>query len=288
MSVVPGTRPEVREPRAAHDDRHSRALAALRAAEQEPPRSMRPAIPAPAIPAPAIPAPAIPAPAGPPLGTVRTESPKTRVVPEIPAETPARTVHPALAPLLPGGLPSGGILTVQGSTSLLLALLATASRDGAWVAFVGAPAVGMLAAADVGISLERTAVVPAPGPDAPAVLAALLDGMDVLVVGPRAALADVDRRRLAARTRQRDAVLVTTERWPGAHVVLDARGGAWSGADAGAGWLRRRTLSVLRTGRGAAARPVEIDVEVPVCGDLPSPAEDVGPRLAVGRDLRVA
>jgi hypothetical protein len=272
MSVVPDVRPVpdpgvpgsvLTGPVAPHDDRRSRALAALRAAEQG---SLRPA-----------------------QHESRPPGPAPAQAPDVDT-APSRPVHPALAPLLPGGLPSGGILTVQGSASLLLALLATTSRDGAWVAFVGAPAVGMLAAADVGISLERTAVVPDPGPDAPAVLAALLDGMDVLVVGPRAALADADRRRLAARTRQRDAVLVTTERWPGAHVVLDARGGAWSGADAGAGWLRRRTLSVLRTGRGAAARPVEIDVEVPVSGGLPSPGpvELRGGLHAAGRGLRVA
>jgi hypothetical protein len=174
-------------------------------------------------------------------------------------------VHPDLAVLLPGGvLPTGGTLAVQGSTSLLLGLLGAASCDGAWVAFVGAPAVGMLAAAEAGKTHESVALVPDPGPDAPTAVAALLDGMDVVVVGPQAALLDGDRRRLAARARERGAVLVSTTAWPGAHITLDARGGAWWGADRGAGWLRRRTLSVLRTGRGAAARPVEIDVEVPV------------------------
>lgn len=174
-------------------------------------------------------------------------------------------VHPDLAALLPGGvLPAGGTLAVRGSTSLLLALLAAASGAGAWVAFVGAPAVGMLAAADAGVELERVALVPDPGPDAPAAVAALLDGMDVVVVGPRAALLDADRRRLAARARERGTLLVPTTAWTGAHVTLDARGGTWSGVDRGAGWLRRRTLSVLRTGRGAAARPAEIDVEVPL------------------------
>ena len=269
MSVVPEVRPEAREHRTAHDDRHARALAALRAAEhglvrrpqRAPASGTSPGTPSSPVPA--------------------REAPSTPVDP-----SPARPVHPALAPLLPGGgLPSGGVLTVQGSTSLLLTLLATTSHDGAWVAFVGAPAVGMLAADDAGISLERTAVVPDPGPDAPAVLAALLDGMDVVVVGPRAALLPADRRRLAARTRQRGAVLVSTGHWPGAHVVLDARGGAWAGTDAGAGWLRRRTLSVLRTGRGSAARPVEIDVEVPVCGDIPATSAPTAP--AAGREPRL-
>ena len=174
-------------------------------------------------------------------------------------------VHPGLADLLPeGGLAAGTVLAVRGSTTLLLALLAEASGSGAWVALVGAPAVGMLAAADAGIALGRTVLVPAPGPDAPAAVAALLDGMDVVVVGPGATLLDGDRRRLAARARERGAVLVARAAWPGAHVTLDARGGTWSGVDHGAGWLRRRTRRVRRTGRGAAARPVEIEVDVPL------------------------
>jgi len=179
--------------------------------------------------------------------------------------------------LLPGGVLRGGsVLAVQGSATLLLALLAAASADGAWVAFVGAPTIGMLAAAEAGVDLARTALVPAPGPDAPLVLAALLDGMDVVVAGPQAALSDADRRRLAARARERDAVLVSQTRWPGAHVTLDARGGAWSGVDQGAGWLRRRTLNVLRTGRGAVARPVEIEVEVPLPVEVVVPGRDAG------------
>ncbi|PFG43005.1 hypothetical protein ATJ88_1682 [Isoptericola jiangsuensis] len=245
---------EERRTRPASDTARARALAALAAGEQG--RRRAPLV--------------VPADQPPPRATL--------------------PVHPALAALLPGGvLPLGGVLAVQGSTSLLLGLLAAPSHGGAWTALVGAPAVGLLAAADAGLDLTRTAVVPAPGPDAPAVLAALLDGMDVVVVGPGVALADTDRRRLAARARQRDVVLVATQRWPGAHVVLDARGGTWAGADAGAGWLRRRTLRVLRTGRGAVARPVEIDVEVPL-GAVeslpPSPPEEE--RAPGGRHLRAA
>lgn len=227
-----------------------------------------------------------------------------------PAEPDGRLlpVHPGLAALLPGGgLPAGTVLAVRGSTTLLLALLAEASRSGSWVALVGAPAVGMLAAADAGIALGRTVLVPAPGPDAPAAVAALLDGMDVVVVGPGATLLDADRRRLAARARERGAVLVAQAAWPGAHVTLDARGGTWSGVDHGAGWLRRRTLRVRRAGRGAAARPVEIEVDVPLrvervvggdpvaAGAVAGPRTDgddvdrrAGDRAAPGPRLRVA
>ncbi|WP_278237251.1 hypothetical protein [Isoptericola sp. AK164] len=264
MTVVPEAPP--RTDRAA---RHSRALAALRAAEHGTTAPRR-AAPVDERSVEERPDEERPDDDG-PLGEIPYEARASALgaAPRVPVRA-GRAVHPDLAALLPGGvLPTGGVLAVQGSTSLLLGLLAAPSRDGAWTVLVGAPAVGLLAAADAGIDLARTVVVPAPGPDAPAVLAALLDGMDVVVVGPQAALTDADRRRLAARARQRDAVLVATGRWAGAHVTLDARGGAWTGVDAGAGWLRRRTLRVLRTGRGAAARPVEIDVEVPLGGEEP-------------------
>lgn len=267
------------------DTRHARALAALRSAEvrtgvrkqatessrgstaetpDEHPRARVRALRPAARPAPAS--------AGRLSSGVPGEG--TRVLP----------VDPRLADLLPdGGLRTGTTVVVRGSTSLLLGLLAEASRDGAWTVLVGYPAAGMAAAADAGCDLTRTLVVPLPagsGVDASAVLAALIDGMDMVVIGPEVALLEQDRRRLAARARDRGTVLVAAQPtsaahagssraggvgWAGAHVVLEATEGAWTGTDHGAGWLRRRTLRVRRTGRGSAARPVHLDVEVPVC-----------------------
>lgn len=195
-------------------------------------------------------------------------------------------VHDALAPLLPlGALQRGTVLAVRGSTSLLLALVARPSRAGAWTAAVGFPAVGLLAAADAGADLDRVVLVPRPGPDAALAISALVDGLDVVVVGPDAALTDPDRRRLAARARERGALLVAAGTWPGAHVALTVTGGGWSGADRGAGWLRRRTLVVERAGRGGAARPTRLEVELPlVHEDWPAfLAEDArGTRPAAG------
>jgi hypothetical protein len=303
MSVVPEVLPRSRaaDRNADRAERHARALAALHGAELGHRRLPRPAPqPEPQEPGPqepeAQPSSVAPQPLSAPSRPDGLPA-RRRSVAESSRNGPVvRAVHPALAPLLPGGvLPAGGVLAVQGSTSLLLGLLAAPSREGAWTALVGAPAVGLLAAADAGMALGRTVVVPAPGPDAPLALAALLDGMDVVVVGPDAALTEADRRRLTVRARQRDAVLVPTVRWPGAHVTLDARGGSWSGADAGAGWLRRRTLRVLRTGRGVAARPVEIDVEVPLtaseaaAGQQPRRAPGgLGTARAAGQHLRIA
>ena len=224
--------------------RHARALAALRSAE---------------------------------VRTGTSPSSRRRSTAEPGAEARVLPVDPRLAALLPdGGLRTGTAVVVRGSTSLLLALLGEASRAGAWTVLVGYPAAGMAAAADAGCDLTRTLVVPLPegsGVDAPAVLAALIDGMDVVVVGPAVTLLEQDRRRLAARARERGSVLVAAgpsnvgggTGWPGAHVVLEATDGAWAGLDHGAGWLRRRTLRVRRTGRGNASRPLHLDVEVPVC-----------------------
>ncbi|WP_369372354.1 hypothetical protein AB1046_03195 [Promicromonospora sp. Populi] len=254
----------------AADTRHARALAALRSAET------RTGVRKQATAARAVQT-VIVSPPGPRALrgglTVGQSGEGSRVLP----------VHPHLASLLPdGGLRTGTTVAVRGSTSLLLTLLAEASRDGAWTVLVGYPAAGMAAAADAGCDLARTLVVPLPagsGVDAPAVLAALIDGMDVVVVGPEVALLDHDRRRLTARARERATVLISalpalsasTQRgagdggWVGAHVVLEAVGGGWAGIDHGTGWLRRRTLRVRRTGRGDAARPLHLDVEVPVC-----------------------
>lgn len=173
-------------------------------------------------------------------------------------------VAPEVAGILPsGGLDRGSTVVVEGSTALVLALLAEASRSGSWVAMVGLPRVGVLAAHQTGLDLERLVLVPTPGPDGPTVVAALLDGVDVVVVGD-VALTDADRRRLSARARERGAVLLATGRWAGAHVVLTVESTHWEGLGLGHGRLRERRQTVVGTGRGAAARGWRREVTLPV------------------------
>src|SRR6478736_530314 len=159
-------------------------------------------------------------------------------------DTPALPLAPLLSDVLPGGLRRGQVVAVQGSTSLVLALVAEASREGSWAAMIGMPQVGVVAAARRGIELARLALVPHPGAQAPAVVGACVDGMDVVVLGPRLALADSDRRRLLARARERGAVLISAGPWDGAHITLSVEGSRWSGLGAGDGRLRERQLSV--------------------------------------------
>lgn len=162
---------------------------------------------------------------------------------------------PALAALLPEeGLRRGTTVTVTGSASLVLTLLRGPSQAGGWCAVVGFAELGLLAAAESGIALERLALIPAPGPRWPVVVAALLDAMDVVVVRPPAAPGAAGGR-LMARARERGAVLVAVGAWEGADlrlVVLERR---WEGVGAGHGHLRMGHLLVEVSGRGAARRP---------------------------------
>jgi hypothetical protein len=178
-------------------------------------------------------------------------------------------VLPELAGLLPRrGLRRGSTVAVgysghSGSTSLMLALLVEASRAGSWCAVVGVPALGAVAAAELGIALDRLALVPHPGPEWATVVAALIDGVDVVVAAVPDTVSASVADRLAARARQRGSVLVPYGRWTGADLTLQVRRGRWEGLGQGRGRLRRREVTISARGRGAAVRPKEIRVWLP-------------------------
>lgn len=169
-----------------------------------------------------------------------------------------------LAGLLPAGvLRRGSVVAVVGSTSLLWAVTSAASQAGAWVAAVGMPEAGLLAAAEHGIALDRLALVPHPGTDWPTVVGALLDGVDLVVVHPPAPATAAAGRRLTARVRQRSAVLLPTGEWAGAEATLRAGDAQWHGLGQGHGRLRFRQLAVTAEGRGSLARPRRVQVWMP-------------------------
>jgi hypothetical protein len=196
-------------------------------------------------------------------------------------------VLPELRTLLPaGGLRRGSTVAVGrpaplgtastdrlapfGATTVLLALLAAASAAGSWCAVVGLPALGLAAAAELGVALDRLALVPEPGPDWPAVVGALLDGIDVVAVAPPGPVSAALGSRLAARARQRGSVLVPYGQWSGADIVLQTPGGGWRGLGEGWGRLSRRGLVISRRGRGAAAHPRQVTLWLPL-GTAPPP-----------------
>jgi hypothetical protein len=217
-------------------------------------------------------------------------------------------VSDALVPLLPdGGLRRGSTVAVGsvgstdaddraqqvgGATALALALAVAASAEGSWTALVGLPQVGLVAAAEAGIALERLAVITAPPPEQWAtVVAALVGAFDLVLVPVPPTTRAGEVRRLVARARERGSVLVQLSpstpaggRAPSAgdpsieaDVRLTVTASRWQGLSDGAGHLRARRLTVETSGRRRAARPRRTDLWLP---GLSGAIEPVGAALA--------
>ena len=168
-------------------------------------------------------------------------------VPRVPIAT-----HPALAGLVQ--LRTGGCYEVD-SASLALALLAGPSQAGAWAAVVGADDFGAEAAAEMGVDLARTVLVPDPGELWLEVTSVLVDVVTLVVLRPPATVGARSASRVAARLRKRSAALVAWGRWPGAEASLSLVGSQWSGVDRGHGRLcSRRVVVDVRRGTAPARR----------------------------------
>ena len=197
---------------------------------------------------------------------------------QVPGVERSLPVAPALRPLFPGGvLRRGGTVSLlgeqsgTGATSLLFALMATASAAGSWCGAVGLPRLGLVAAAEAGVAVERFALVPWPGAEWTSVVAALLDGFDIVVVATPGSVPAAVADRLAARARQRGSMLVSVGRWPRAEVSLEVAGSVWHGLGSGRGRLRGREVEVVAHGRGSAAKAHRIHLWLPGGGASVTP-----------------
>ncbi len=174
-------------------------------------------------------------------------------------------LDPPLDEVFPyGGPVRGSVVAVEGSTALVLALAAAASAQGSWSAAVGLPLLALAAVAEAGVDLARFAVVPTPGGQWATAVAVLLDGFDLVVVRPPQRARAAEARRLAARVRERRAVLLVTGGWP-EPVDLRVRltAGEWTGIGDGYGRLTSRYCTFTASGRGAAARERQVKAWLP-------------------------
>ena len=172
-----------------------------------------------------------------------------------------------LAAVLPG-LQRGTTLACGGDApvGLALAAVAEASRAGAWVGVAGQPSLGLQAAAQAGVALSRLVAVHAGVPGGSGdghdgrwgdgrwgeVLAAMIDGFDIVLVGmATACLRPGTGRRLQARAQARGAVLVTIGQHASlaADVRLDASVVRWAGLGDGHGLAHSRLVDVVAHGR---------------------------------------
>ena len=206
---------------------------------------------------------------------------------------PLRTlpVLPAFGELLPGAvIQRGSVVGCQGSSavSLALALAAGPSLAGAWVGVTGLPSLGVAAAVELGVAPERLVMVAEPAQrfgDAQwaDVLAAMIDGFDVLLLGPDAfGVRAGTARRLVARVQSRGAVLLTVAGAGagaapspfGADLQFDAADAVWQGLGEGHGVARGRRAVVQLSGR-RVPRPRSAQLWIPAADGTVEPASSV-------------
>lgn len=200
-------------------------------------------------------------------------------IPAVMAHERLLPVHPVLAPLFgvaPGepGLVRGHTVVCSGSAAMscALAVMAAPTRAGSWAGVVGLPSVGVAAAAELGVELSRTIFVAdtstssKTSSDMAAILSALIDGVEVLVLSRRvvAAVSDGVMRKLHTRMQSRGSVLVLVGD-PGsisADVRVNASTVMWEGVGAGNGHLQRRRVNIELDAR-RRGRPTRADVWLP-------------------------
>lgn len=183
-------------------------------------------------------------------------------------------LHDALQSLVPdGGLVRGRSLVCTGvtATSLALALTATAASAGSWLAVVGVPWLGVEAAAELGVPLERLVRI---DPDPAAgrrrgeawaeLMGAVLDGFELVITGVPSATGAAAVRRVQQRMQARGAVVVTISdngTWHG-DVTIRAHRARWEGVADGHGFLRARRVELEATGR-RVPRPRRAELWLP-------------------------
>jgi hypothetical protein len=165
-------------------------------------------------------------------------------------DAPVLPVHPALASLLPGGgLRPGAAYSLPRSTSVLLALLAQPSQSGSWCGVIGMPRLGAEAAEGLGVDLSRLVLIPDPGARWLAVTSTVAEVLPVVAVRPSGRAADGEVARLAARLRDRGAVLLVQGPWPQAEAVIEVGEPTWEGVGRGHGYLSAREVTLTSSSR---------------------------------------
>jgi hypothetical protein len=193
---------------------------------------------------------------------------RARLEPFVAAHERQLPLLDSLTSMFPAGVARGSVLVVQGApgagtSAFALQCAAAATQAGEWAAVLDLDGSwGGRAASAAGIAMERCGVVRGVTAEQwPTVVAALLDGMSIVIADLPAHVRAADARRLVARARERASVLVITSiesmthapaQWPAeATVRCTVERSQWHGLAAGSGLLTTRDLAVQLDGRGA-------------------------------------
>lgn len=169
-------------------------------------------------------------------------------------------VSDAIAPCFPwGGLRRGDTIMVSGSHTLTFTTVAHATQIGLWCGVVALPQLNLAAGQAAGVDLSRILLVQEPLCHLPEVAAALLDALDIVVVGIVPELTAEMVRKLASRARQRNKILLLSTATPppalpGVAITLEAVKHRWSGAFDGFGYLEQHHIDIRIYGHGRASQ----------------------------------
>ena len=199
---------------------------------------------------------------------------------------PLPVVDPLVSLFAEGGLVRGRTVACTGDAALstALALSAAATRAGSWLAVVDVPNLGIAAAIEAGVAVERIVLAQPPHASREWVttVAALVEGFDVLIVAPPASLSANDARRLQTRIMARQSVLIVVE-LPAltssassnvfsSDLDVCADTVAWSGIEQGGSHITQRTVQVRVEGRRCASpRERTITLPCPTMSSAQSP-----------------
>lgn len=155
------------------------------------------------------------------------------------------------------------------SRSLALVCMGAAMPPGAWGAIVGMPDLGIEAARDLGVPIERVALVPHPGRAWFDVVASLAEAMPVVLAASPGRVTPTEAARLVARLRQSSSTLLIAGSWPNAATVVRSVRAEWQGLADGDGRIAGGTLLVEAASGGAPSV-----ARIPIGGDAPALAPD--------------
>ena len=200
---------------------------------------------------------------------LRSVAGRVQATPVLASQRP-RPVRGPYAEIFPNGLRPGTSVAVAAARPSLdaaalrgaITLAAGVVPPDGWVAAVGVPSIGVLAAAEAGLALDHLVFLAAPTTVWGTVAVAAVDAFDVVVltVPARPRLAEV--RRLAGRARERDTTIIATgagaRNW-GGEARLTTSGAVWDGVGDGHGFLRTCRVTIDLDGRGSVrARQVDL------------------------------
>ncbi|WP_280381389.1 hypothetical protein [Nocardia wallacei] len=156
--------------------------------------------------------------------------------------------------LLPaGGLARGSVVGCRGATGVLAGVLAAVTAADLWAAVVAGAnqRIGLVAVTEMGGRLSKLALIDSTAGDPVEIASVLADGIPLVVLDARLAVAPARARTMTAKFRSQRGVLVITDRVRGIRpdVIIDAQPAWYTGITRGSGRLREFALAVEVSGR---------------------------------------